>query len=167
MENAKEVIESVKGTVSQHYASRKDEVTVMKAIINDPNYSVDSYEKGGNIEEYFPAKEFRRVISNAVAATTKIPNKEAVELVDSYEFSKSDAAALVGLSKEFVHSYLQTGRKLPIGGRATSNVELVWKEFAERTAGVPARAGETDRSTAVIPAHGGIKASNPCPPWVK
>ena len=159
MENAKEVIESVKGTVSQHYASRKDEVTVMKAIINDPNYSVDIYEKGGNIEEYFPAKEFRRVISNAVAATTKIPNKEAVELVD--------AAALVGLSKEFVHSYLQTGRKLPIGGRATSNVELVWKEFAERTAGVPARAGETDRSTAVIPAHGGIKASNPCPPWVK
>ena len=56
MENAKEVIESVKGTVSQHYASRKDEVTVMKAIINDPNYSVDIYEKGGNIEEYFPAK---------------------------------------------------------------------------------------------------------------
>ena len=27
MENAKEVIESVKGAVSQHYASRKDEVT--------------------------------------------------------------------------------------------------------------------------------------------
>ena len=167
MENAREVIAAVRDSVSQHSASRKDEITVMKAIINDPDYSVDVYDKDGKSEEYQPAKEFRRVISNAVAATTKIPTKEAVELVNSYEFSKSDAAALVGLSKEFVHSYLQTGRKLPIGGRITSNVELVWKKFPERTAGVPARAGETDRSTTVIPAHEGIKVSNPCPPWVK
>ena len=167
MENAREIIEAVKASVSQHSASRKDEITVMKAMINDPDYSVDVYDKDGKSEEYFPGREFRRVVSNAVAATTKIPAKEAVELVNAYEFTKSDAAALVGLSKEFVHSYLQTGRKLPIGGRITSNVDLVWKKFAERTAGVPARAGETDRSVTVIPAHEGIKVSNPCPPWVK
>ena len=163
MEDAREVIEAVKGAVSQHYSSRKDEITVMKAIINDPNYSVEVYDKDGK-SDYFPAKEFRRVVSNAVAATTKISNKEAVELVNSYEFTRSDAAALVGLSKEFVHSYLQTGRKLPIGGRITSNAELVWKHFPERTAGVPSSDG--DRSTTVIPAHDGIKVFNPCPAWV-
>lgn len=167
MENAKEVIAGIRDSISQHSASRKDEITVMKAIINDPDYSVDVYDKDGNVEVYQPTKEFRRVVSNTVSAITKIPAKEAAELVNAHEFTKSDAAALVGLSKEFVHSYLQTGRKLPIGGRATSNVELVWKQFAERTAGVPAKAGETDRSTTVIPAHEGIKVSNPCPPWVK
>lgn len=166
MEDAKKVIQEIKDSVQQHSASRKDEITVMKAMMNDPNYKVEAYDKNGNVEDYYPAKEFRRIVSNAVAATTRIPNKEAVELVSNYEFSKSDAAALVGMSKEFVHSYLQTGRKLPIGGRVTSNVELVWKHFEERTAGVPARAGETDRSHTLIPAHDGIKVSNPCPPWV-
>ena len=41
MENAREVIAAVRDSVSQHSASRKDEITVMKAIINDPEYSVD------------------------------------------------------------------------------------------------------------------------------
>lgn len=164
MENAKEVIQSVKDGVYQHKASRKDEVTVMKAIINDPEYSVDIYDKDGEPEAYFPGKEFRRVVSSAIASTTKIPAKEAVELVNNYNFTKSDAAALIGLTKEFVHSYLKTGRKLPIGGRSTSNVELIWKQFSERAAGVPGSDG--GRSITVIPAHEGIKTSNPCPPWV-
>lgn len=167
MEDAKKTIQEIKDSVKQRSASRKDEITVMKAIMNDPEYKVDTYDKDGQVEEYYPAKEFRRVVSNAVAATTKIPAKEAAELVNSYEFSKSDAAAMVNMSKEFIHSYLQTGRKLPIGGRITSNVELVWKQFAERTAGVPARPGETSRSSTVIPAHEGIKVSNPCPSWVQ
>lgn len=166
MENAKKTIQEIKESVKQHSASRKDEITVMKAIMNDPDYKVDVYEKDGQIEEYYPSKEFRRVVSNAIAATTKISNKEAAELLNEYEFTKSDASAMVGMSKEFVNSYLQTGRKLPLGGRETSNVELIWKHFAERTAGVPARAGEKDRSSTVIPAHDGIKVSNPCPSWI-
>ena len=166
MEDARAVIDAIKESVSQHYASRKDEVAVMKAIVNDPSYTVEVYDKDGTTE-YYPAKEFRRIVSNAVAATTKIPNKEAVELVNNYEFSKSDASALVNLSKEFVHSYLQTGRKLPIGGRSTSNVELIWKHFPERCAGVPVREGESERTEKIIPAHDGIKVSNPCPVWVE
>ena len=49
MENAREVIAAVRDSVSQHSASRKDEITVMKAIINDPEYSVDVYDKDGKL----------------------------------------------------------------------------------------------------------------------
>jgi len=166
MENARSIIAEVTDSVSQHSASRKDEITVMKAMMNDTDFSVDIYDKTGKCGEYYPSKELRKVVSNVVSATTKIPMKEATELVNNYEFTKSDAAALVGISKEFVNTYLQTGRKLPLGGRKTSDVELMWKEIADRTAGIPSKSGG-ERSETFIPAHGGIKASCPCPSWVK
>ena len=166
MENVRETIETIKSNLTQHSSSRKDEITVMKAIMNDPNYSVDVYDKTGKCGEYNPSKELRKVISTVVSSTTKIPMKEASALVDNYEFSKSDASAMINISKEFVNTYLQTGRKLPLGGRATSNVELMWKEIADRTAGIPNK-GSNERSETFIPAHSGIKASCPCPPWVK
>lgn len=164
-ENAKQVIADVTANVSQRSASRKDEITVMKAMMNDSDFSVDVYEKDGKVGEYYPAREIRKMVANVMASTTRIPNKEAAELVDSYEFTKSDAAALVGASKEFVNTYLHTGRKLPLGGRETSNIELMWKEVAKRTAGIPSKDGS--RAETIIPAHGGIKASCPCPKWVK
>lgn len=167
MENAKEVIKEVKDSVNQRKASRKDEITVMKAMINDPDYTVKTYDKDGQTEEYYPGREFRRVVTNVVASTTKITNREAAELVNSYDFTKSDAAALVGLSKEFVHTYLQTGRKLPIGGRETSNVELIWRTYEKRVVGIPANEERTEWTTTTIPAHDGIKTYNQCPPWVK
>ena len=166
MENVRETIETIKSNLTQHSSSRKDEITVMKAIMNDPNYSVDVYDKTGKCGEYNPSKELRKVISTVVSSTTKIPMKEASALVDNYEFSKSDASAMINISKEFVNTYLQTGRKLPLGGRATSNVELMWKDIAEKTTGIPVKDSE-ERGSAVVPAHGGVKTFNKCPVWVK
>lgn len=166
MENARAIIAEVTDNVNQRSASRKDEITVMRAMINDPEFSVEVYDKTGKVGEYYPSREIRKMISNVVSTTVKIPVKEAAELVNDYEFTKSDAAAVVGITKEFVNTYLQTGRKLPLGGRKTSNVELMWKEIADRTAGIPNK-GSNERSETFIPAHSGIKASCPCPPWVK
>lgn len=166
MENAKQVIAEVTKAVSQKSASKKDEITVMKAMMNDPEFSVGVYDKTGKIEDYTPGKDFRKVVSNAISATTKISGKEAAELLNNYEFTKSDASAMVGFAKEFVHTYLHTGRKLPLGGRENSNVELMWKEIADRTAGIPGSGSGDARSQTFIPAHGGVKASCPCPSWV-
>lgn len=165
MEDARKVISEVKKGTTKCAVSRKDEVTVMKAIINDPTFSVDVYGKD-EIEQYNPGAEFRKVVSNVVAGVTKLPHKEATELVNEYEFNRSDAAAMVDLSKEFTSSYLQTGRKLNLGARETSNIELMWKEIPDREAKVPVRGSNGERATVFIPAHGGISAFNPCPSWV-
>ena len=37
-------------------------------------------------------------------------------LMDNYEFKNQEANAMIGLSKEFINTYLNTGRKLPLGG---------------------------------------------------
>ena len=168
MENAKRVISFVTSQVSQKSSSKKDEITVMKALINDPQYKVDVYDNSGKCGEYYPGKEFRKLITNVISDVTKMPKKEAAELVDSYDFGKSDASTMVQFSKEFVNTYLQTGRKLPLGGRETSNIELEWKNIEDRVSSTPVKRndGTMERVDRFIPAHGGIKVSNSCPKWV-
>lgn len=167
MTSAYDIIKEVRDGVTQCSSSKKDEITVMQAMMNDTNYSVDVYSKGGKTDEYYPSRELRKVVSNVVAATTHIPVKEATELVNAYEFTRADAAAMVNMSKEFTVTYLQTGRKLPLGGRKTSNIELMWKNIEDRTTEIPIKSENGERLNTFIPAHGGIKALNPCPEWLK
>jgi len=164
--DAKKIINEVTGAVSQRSASKKDEVTVMRAIINDPEYSVDVYDKTGKCGNYQPGADFRKMVSNVVSNTTKIPYKEAKALVDNYEFTKSDATTMVGVSKEFINTYLQTGRKLPLGGREKSDVELMWKTINQRTTEVPVKTA-SGQNNLTIPEHQGIRALNHCPSWIR
>jgi len=167
MTSAYDIIKDVKSNVTQCSSSKKDEITVMQAMMNDTNFSVDVYSKGGKVDEYYPSRELRKMVTNVVASTTHIPVKEATELVNSYEFTRVDAAAMVNASKEFVNTYLQTGRKLPLGGRKNSDVELMWKNISDRTTEIPIKSETGERLNTFIPAHGGIKAINPCPEWLK
>lgn len=77
MENARAIIAEVTDNVNQRSASRKDEITVMRAMINDPEFSVEVYDKTGKVGEYYPSREIRKMISNVVSTTVKIPVKEA------------------------------------------------------------------------------------------
>lgn len=167
MTSAYDIIKDVKINVTQCSSSKKDEITVMQAMMNDTNFSVDVYSKGGKVDEYYPSRELRKMVTNVVASTTHIPVKEATELVNSYEFTRVDAAAMVNASKEFVNTYLQTGRKLPLGGRKNSDIELMWKNIEDRTTEIPIKSETGERLNTFIPAHGGIKAINPCPEWLK
>ena len=166
MENAKQIIKEVTKGVKQKSASRKDEITIMKAIMNDTDYSVNIYNGKDDIKTHYPSRDLRKVVTNAVSSITKIPTKEAEELVNSYEFTKSDAQALINLSKEFVHTYLQTGRKLPLGGREVSDIQLMWKNIPAREAKIPTGI-VSKKENNIIPEHGGIRAINKCPNWVK
>jgi hypothetical protein len=162
MEKFQEVFDTVKSGVKQKSSSRKDEVTIMKALMNDIDYSTKIYGTLNGIDIHYPSKDLRKVVTNAISEITKIPKREAAELVNNYEFTKSDAQAMVNLSKEFTYSYLQTGRKLPIGGRLNSNVELIWKNIAAREANLP----NGKKKSVIIPEHGGIKAINKTPEWI-
>jgi hypothetical protein len=161
MEKFQEVFDEVKAGVKQKSSSKKDEVTIMKALMNDSDYSTKIYGTKDGVDTHYPSQELRKVVANAVSEITKIPAKEATELVKNYEFTKSDAQTMVNFSKEFVYSYLQTGRKLPLGGRVESDVELIWKNIGARNANIPNSSGKS----VIIPEHGGIRAINKIPSW--
>ena len=173
MEKVKELINEIKSNLSQVSSSQKDEVRIMKAMLNDKDFEVDVYDKEGVVGTYNPAKSTRAMMASVIAGTTRISNEEASALIENYEFKKSEAESLVNLSKEFVNTYLQTGRKLPLGGREKSNVSLVLKEIKEQPRRFPRKVGVNPDGTAkydngivTVEAYESVKLVAPCPSWV-
>lgn len=167
----KEIDESRKSKTS---SCMKDEVKVMEAMLNDNSFIVDIYSKTGVVGQYCPAEDAHNMISNIIKNTTKISAKEAEELSKDYVFTKQDAATFVNLSKEFINTYMETGRKLPLGGRKDSNISIAKKVKEERTSNFPVKiknnedginSYETINKT--IPSHGSLKVYSPCPSWIK
>ena len=166
MENVRSITSEIKDTLVQKSSSRKDEISVMKAMLNDPSYQVGIYTKDGKVGDYCPYADSRKMLSNVITSTTKISSQESQELANAYEITRQDATSFVNISKEFVNTYLQTGRKLPLGGRMTMNASLIMKHVKEKDKVVPSQNND-ERKTTRVPAHDAIKAYCPCPEWLK
>lgn len=173
-ESVKSLVNEIKTGLSQTSSSNKDEIRVMKAMLSDPTYEVDVYSKEGVIDTYNPCKEFRGMCASIISSVAKVPQSEAANMMDNYEVKKSEASSMVGISKEFVNTFLHTGRKLPLGARETSDVSLSLKSVAPSTRLFPQKVGVNDDGTArysksptTVPAHDSIRVHAPCPSWVK
>lgn len=169
-----DLITEIRDNLSQKAASQKDEVRVMQSMLNDKEYSVDIYNTSGKVGEYSPSQDARKMISSVISSTTKISKDEAATLAEEHQFSKAESESFVGISKEFINTYGGTTRKLPLGGRETSNVTLQGVHVDESTTRYPKKVGinedGSDRYESAIkniPAHDKIKASSSCPAWVK
>ena len=165
-----ELIKEIKTGLKQKSASRKDEEAVMKAMLNDKTFIIKDYSTN---ETHCPASDFREMIAGIVASTTKIPKVEAVSVVDNYEVKKADAVTMVNISKDFVNTALQTGRKINLGATEKSDISIQLKEIPETQKKFPMKAGVNDDGTpryekqeTTIPAHESLKVSAPCPKWM-
>ena len=174
MENVMQLVTGIREGLKQQNSSQKDEVTVMKAMLNDREYQVGVYAKEGQVGTFCPAEEARTMITSVISGAAKIANVEAKQLADEYEFSKNDAQNMVNISKEYVNTYLQTGRKLPLGGRESSDVSLSLKSVEAGTRTYPKKIGVDDQgnniyetATTEVKAHNTVKAHGSCPSWVK
>ena len=79
-----------------------------------------------------------------------------------------EATTMINLSKEFVNTYVHTGRKLPLGGREDMNVAVQLKEVPETVKQFPKGGiGSSERGQVTIPAHNTLKAAGPCPSYLK
>lgn len=153
----RELVNEINETRTQTAASSKDEVRVMQAMLNDKSFVVDVYGNKGIKGQYCPYEESRAMIANIIKDTTRINSKEASDLANAYEFGKQESTIMVGISKEFVNTYMDTGRKLPLGGRENSNISIAKKVKPEKVSD----------SGKVIPSHNGLKVYSGCPSWLK
>lgn len=174
METVKELVTNIKDNLSQVSSSQKDEVRVMRAMLNDKTYVVDVYAKEGKVDEYCPSTEARNMIASVINTAANISRPEADAMMADYEFKKGEAEAMVELSKEFVNTYLGCGRKLPLGGRELSDVSLSLKEVKATMRPYPVKTGVAEdgkniytRGMAPVGAHNGIKVHAPCPAWIE
>lgn len=173
-EKVNELIAEIKSGLSQTSSSHKDEVRVMKAMLNDRDFEVGIYSKDGQVGTYNPAQDFRAMCSNIVSGIAKIPSAEAQALTEGYEAKRSDAETMVNISKEFVSTYVQTGRKLPLGGRETSDVSLSLKHVPETVRSYPKKVGVNEdgsdrysKAPTKVGAHDSLRVHAPCPSWIK
>lgn len=171
----KKIIEEIKEGLSQQSASSKDEEKVMQAMLNDKTYSVGVYTSAGKVDEYCPSADARKMSASIIQSTTKMTAAEAEDLADKHVFTKAEAKSMVNISKEFINTYTQTGRKLPLGGRETSNVKLVLKHEEGKEKRYPKKVGVNEdgsarydqNATTFIPAHDTIRSQGSCPIWLK
>lgn len=169
-----ELVNDIRANLTQASASTRDEITVMRAMLNDRDFYVTTYNNDGSTVQHCPAEDFRKMTAGIVASTAKISQNEADALVAGYECKKSDAETMVGLSKDFINTALRTGRKINFGGTEHSNISIQLKNIPESTKRYPRKNGVNADGTpkyedgvSVIPAHEGLKVTNPCPTWVK
>ena len=164
------VVDEIKKNLSQKSSSQKDEVVVMQAMLNDSTYKVGVYSKQGKTGEYCPYEDSRKMVGNIISETTGLGNKEATGLAEQFEFTKSESGTMVNISKEFINTYLHTGRKLPLGAREKSDVSLMIKEVKETEKKFPNSIGNSEDKTyktATIPAHESVRVIAPCPSYLK
>ena len=170
----KDLLSEISTGLSQTSSSRKDEIRVMQAMLSDPSYEVNVYGKDGVEGTYNPTKDFRSMCASVISNAAKIPMAEANQLMEDYSVRKTEATSMVNVSKEFVNTFLQTGRKLPLGAREKSDVSLSIKKVEESTRLYPMKVGVNDdgsdrysKTATTIPAHESVRVHAPCPSWVK
>lgn len=171
----KTIVQDIKSNLSQKSCSQKDEVKVMQAMLNDKTYKVDIYSKEGKTgETYCPSEDARSIVSSVLTNTAKISKDEASVLAEDHEFSKGEAGSMVGISKEFMNTYLDTGRKISLGGREKSNISFIGKDVEASVSRYPKKVGVDENgkdiyenATKNVPAHKSVRAAAPCPVWVK
>ena len=177
--SVKTLVEGIASNLKQTSASKKDEVAVMQAMLNDRSYEAGVYGLGedgtyGKIGSYNPSDDARKLIGSTISATTKIGKDEAAALAEAHVFSKQEAESFVGITKEYINVYGTTGRKLPLGGRVDSNVALAGSFVDTKETRYPKKVGIDAQGNAIyqnesktVPAHRVIRAMAPCPEWCK
>lgn len=172
--NVNNLVKEIKAGLSQVAVSAKDEIKVMRAMLNDKDYTVGVYAKDGKVGEYSPSQEVRGMMAGVLTSTTRISASEADALMNEYEFKRQDASTMVDLSKEFFNTYMQTGRKVGFGGRENSDVYIGTKQVKPSERKYPKKIGVDDSGEAIydrllvkVPGYESVKVYPTCPKWVQ
>lgn len=155
-------------------ASKKDEVRVMQTMLNDKEYEVGVYDRNGKIGVYSPYQDSRTLISSIIQETTKISANEAQELAENHQFTRNEASTFIGVGKEFVNTYVKSGRKLPLGVRENSDVALSIKENKGGMKPYPKKVGVDESGNAVyehpmteVPSYNSLRVHASFPKYLK
>ncbi len=173
-ETVKSCIEEIQKNLTQKGSSKKDESRVMRAMLSDTSYKVAIYGKDGLESEYCPAADYKKMCLEIVTDVTHISPEEAIKLIQNRDASKVESDAMVSIAKEFILTYSQTNRKLPLGCREHSDISFIRKEVPETTKSYPRKVGVNEDGTpryskvpTTVPAHDTIKVQSGCPMYKK
>lgn len=154
--------------------SQKQEVEICNAMMNDTTYEVPIYAGAGYQGIYNPAQSIRRAISSSISHMTGKSRLETDQMVKGYSFTSEEATEILNFSKEFINTYLQTGKKLPLGGRSKSNITLKLKQIEPGFVTYPVKVGNDENGKSIcetkeayVGGYETVKVYGPWPQWCK
>lgn len=163
-----EMIAEIKANTSQVAINRNDEVRVMKEMLNDPNFSVSIYDKNsGYIGQRCPHEEATGFVKNVIQTTTGLDARDSKHLADNYEFTKRDATFMLTNMRDFMSTYLSTGRKINIVQSASSEANLFARDVKPLVKTIPASEGSKETKQMTTSAYTKIISSSKCPKYSK
>ena len=157
----KQIIESSKKQRSQN---RNDEIRVQRAMLNDPNFKVGIYDKKeGLIGERCPREEAVQFIADVSSAITGLDKPTTSKLANDYEFSKKDAQFFINMNKDFISTYLKTGRKYGLVQNEDCEASILYRPTSSREKIIPAKDGF---KTTVLPSYTKLISKSKAPKYL-
>ena len=107
------LIQSIIERTSQTAVNKADEVILMQCMLNDKSYKVPIYDRNkGYVGSRCPREEALGIAVDTLSGVTGMTHAEAEALTNEYQFTKKDASRYINLGKDFIGTYMQTGRKM-------------------------------------------------------
>lgn len=138
-QSMKELMAEIKEvTKKQRSCNKVDEVRIMQTMLNDADFSISIYDKNkGLIGTRCPHDEAVKFAANICSGVTGIDSKSAMELSSNYEFTKKDAMFMLDNSRDFISTYVNTGRKFPLVQSETTQAVISTRHIDAKEKIVP------------------------------
>lgn len=157
------IIEEIKSTVNQKSINKVDEIKVMRAMLNDPKFSIGVYDKNlGYIAQRYPREEAVEFVKGIIQSTTGLDSKDSRHLAENYEFSRKDAAFMINNARDFINVYMESGRKLNIMQNENTEASIFTKVINGGKKTIPDNNSGENRDIDVVP-YIKLVSSSKCP----
>lgn len=128
--------------MKQKSQNKGDEVAVAQTLLNDPDFQVGIYDKNkGLIGTRNVHEEAVKFVANISAEITGLDKKTAEDLASQYTFTKKDANFIINTSRDFVQTYLKTGRKFNLVQSEDAEANIFLKATPAKEKLIPTREG--------------------------
>lgn len=110
-----QLVQSIVEKTSQTAVNKSDEVEVMQSMLNDREFNIAIFDRNkGYVGSRSPRNEALQLAIDTLSGVTGMSENEAASLTQNYSFTKKDAQHFINIGKDFIGTYLQTGRKTTI-----------------------------------------------------
>lgn len=164
-----QLIEEIKKvTETQTSINKADELRVMTTMLNDPEFSIGVYDKKiGYIGQRSPHDEAVKFVGDVIQRATGLDKKDSQHLASELEFTKRDANFLIGNMKDFLATYVSTGRKINIMQTGSTEANLFTKEIGSSTKTIPNKDNPNDTKTITTSPYTKLVSQSKCPKYTE
>lgn len=132
------LIQSIIERTTQTASNKSNEIDIMQSMLNDKDFKVAIFESGkGYIGSRSPRDEAIGIAVDTLSGATGMSKAEARALTENYEFTRKDAGRFINIGKDFISTYLQTGRKTTLISDPRGEVVVNLKHIEEHDKSVP------------------------------